>query len=35
MEHGYGKPTEHHEINGPDGAPLEHVWRFGTREVVF
>jgi hypothetical protein len=33
--HGYGKAKEHHEISGPDGAPLEQVWLFGTQEIRF
>ena len=30
-----GKPKEKVEISGPDGGPIEQVWRFGNREIVF
>lgn len=34
-ENGYGKPKESVELTGKDGGPIQQVWRFGDREVVF
>jgi hypothetical protein len=34
-EHGYGKAKESLEMSGPEGAPVEHVWMIGGREIVF
>lgn len=33
--HGYGRAKESLEVSGPDGAPVEHMWRFGDRVVPF
>lgn len=33
-ENGYGKPTEHVEVTGKDGGPVQ-VWTFGKRKVAF
>lgn len=33
-EHGYGKPTEHVEVTGKDGGPVQ-VWKIGKKEIRF